>query len=75
MVNDLLDGLGLVLLHPIKEQKFRSSIASSVSTFMTTDSAEVKAMKAPYNCHCPSQIQIEIGLISKLSSDFGHSEF
>ena len=38
-VNDFLEGLGLVMPHPIKEQKFRSSIAS-ISTFMTTDSAD-----------------------------------
>ena len=38
-VNVLLDGLALVLPHPIKEQKFRSSIAS-IPTFLTTDSAD-----------------------------------
>jgi hypothetical protein len=37
-VNEFLDGLGFVLPHPIKERKFRVSIAS-ISTFMTTDSA------------------------------------
>ncbi|KAH9481331.1 hypothetical protein JR316_0005853 [Psilocybe cubensis] len=35
----LLEGINLVLPHKIKEQKFRASIAS-ISTFMTTDSAE-----------------------------------
>ena len=38
-MNNILDGLGLVLPHPIKEQKFRASIAS-ISTFLTTDSAD-----------------------------------
>lgn len=36
-MNDLLDELELILPHPIKEQKFRDSIAS-ISTYMTTDS-------------------------------------
>jgi hypothetical protein len=45
-VNDLLDELGLVLPHPIKEQKFRSSIAS-ISTFMTTDSADAVIPQTP----------------------------
>jgi hypothetical protein len=44
--NDLLDGLGLVLPHPIKEQKFRASIAS-ISTFMTTDSADAVISETP----------------------------
>ena len=38
-MNDVLDGLSLMLPHPIKEEKFRASVAS-VSTFMTTDSAD-----------------------------------
>ena len=45
-VNDLLDGLPLVLPHPIKEQKFRASIAS-VSTFMTTNSADAVIPQTP----------------------------
>ncbi|PPQ90793.1 hypothetical protein CVT25_012113 [Psilocybe cyanescens] len=35
----LLEGIGLMLPHKIKEQKYRASVAS-ISTFMTTDSAE-----------------------------------
>ena len=45
-MNDLLDGLGLILPHPIKEQKFRASIAS-ISTFMTTDSADAVIPQTP----------------------------
>ena len=45
-MNNLLDGLGLVLPHPIKEQKFRASIAS-ISTFMTTDSADAVIRQTP----------------------------
>ncbi|KAF8802483.1 hypothetical protein BYT27DRAFT_7196676 [Phlegmacium glaucopus] len=51
--NDLLDGLGLILPHPIKEQKFRASIAS-VSTFMTTNSADAVIPPTPQTatpCH------------------------
>ena len=44
--NDLLDGLPLVLPHPIKEQKFRASIAS-ISTFMTTKSADAVIPQTP----------------------------
>ena len=44
--NDFLYGLELVLPHPIKEQKFRASIAS-ISTFMATDSAEAVIPQTP----------------------------
>jgi len=45
-VSDLLDGLGFVLPHPIKEQKFRASLAS-ISTFMTTDSMDAVMPQLP----------------------------
>jgi len=52
--NDLLDGLGLALPHPIKEQKFRASIAS-ISTFMTTDSADAVIPQTPGGEKTPQQ--------------------
>ena len=45
-MNEVLDGLRLVLPHPIKEQKFRASIAS-VLTNMTTDSADAVIPQTP----------------------------
>ena len=64
-VNDLLDGLGLVLPHPIKEQKFRASIAS-ISTFMTTDSADAVIPQTPQGssqqCHFTPSTRISTSL-------------
>ena len=45
-MNELLDGLELMLPHPIKEQKFRASIAS-ISTFMTTNSVDAVIPQTP----------------------------
>ncbi|PPQ98752.1 hypothetical protein CVT24_003449 [Panaeolus cyanescens] len=39
LASDILNNLGVNLPHPIKEHKFRASMAS-ISTFMTTDSAD-----------------------------------
>jgi hypothetical protein len=65
--NDLLDGLGLLLPHPIKEQKFRASIAS-ISTFMTTNSADAvipqtpRAETTPQQCSFKSSTRISASL-------------
>ncbi|KAJ3506326.1 hypothetical protein NLJ89_g6931 [Agrocybe chaxingu] len=44
--DDILQGLKLSLPHPIKEQKYRASIAS-IATFMTTNSAEAMFPNSP----------------------------
>ena len=68
-VDDLLDGLGLVLPHPIKEQKFRSSIAS-ISTFTTTDSADAVIPRTPRNDQGSPQQSSNLISTSLSLSDF-----
>ena len=41
-----MDGIGLTLPHPIEDQKFRASVAS-ISTYMTTDSADAVIPQTP----------------------------
>jgi hypothetical protein len=44
--NEIIEGLGFTLPNPVKENKFRASLAS-FSTFMTTDSAEAVIPRTP----------------------------
>ncbi|KAF4613544.1 hypothetical protein D9613_007591 [Agrocybe pediades] len=54
----LLEGLDLNLPHKIKEQKFRASIAS-ISTFMTTDSADAVIPRSDSPTPSPSPTPTE----------------
>jgi hypothetical protein len=69
-VNDILDGLGLVLPYPIEEKKFRASIAS-ISTFMTTVSADAVIPQSPQGSsesqQCPSMLSSRISTSLSLS--------
>ncbi|KAF8905069.1 hypothetical protein CPB84DRAFT_1772329 [Gymnopilus junonius] len=58
-VNVLLEGLEISLPHPIKEGKFRASIAS-ISTFMTTDSAEAVIPQASSKDRQSTQSRLRI---------------
>jgi hypothetical protein len=69
-INDVLDGLGLILPHPIKEQKYRASVAS-ISTFMTTDSADAVIPQTPQ----PSSQQRSFMLNSRISRSLSLSDF
>ena len=53
-LNSTANGLGLALPHPIKEQKFRASIAS-ISTSMTTDSTDAVIPQTPRGEKTPQQ--------------------
>lgn len=46
--NEIMEGLGFTLPSSVKENKFRTSMAS-ISTFMTTDSAEAVIPRTPTN--------------------------
>ena len=70
--NDLLDGLGLALPHPIKEQKFRASIAS-ISTSMTTDSADAVIPQTPRSEKTPQQSFFKSNL--RISTPLSLSDF
>ena len=70
--DDLLDGLGLALPHPIKEQIFRASIAS-ISTFMTTDSADAVIPHTPRGGKSPQQSFFRSNL--RISTPLSISDF
>ncbi|KIM40537.1 hypothetical protein M413DRAFT_445979 [Hebeloma cylindrosporum] len=71
--NDIIEGLGFTLPNAVKENKFRASMAS-ISTFMTTDSADAVIPNTPTTTslkHTPSTTSSSTRMSTPVSlSDF-----